>query len=64
MRQVASSLGLEFNLNRKKFANTVMGHTLLEYAKQVDGGEKQDLVSEKLFKVRMLHVKVYSKTTL
>ncbi|WAR27566.1 hypothetical protein MAR_013270 [Mya arenaria] len=50
LRGVASSLGLEFNLNRKKFSNTVMGHALMEYAKNVDGGEKQDMVSEKLFK--------------
>lgn len=28
-----------------------MGHTLLEYAKQENGGDKQDDVAEKLFKV-------------
>lgn len=50
MREVASSLGLNFNLERKMFANTLMGHALLEYAKQVDGGDKQDAVAEQLFK--------------
>lgn len=50
MRQVASSLGINFNLSRKKFANTLMGHALLEYALTVDDGAKQDDVAEKLFK--------------
>ncbi|KAH3813562.1 hypothetical protein DPMN_142023 [Dreissena polymorpha] len=48
--EVGSSLGIEFKKDRKKFANTAMGHALLEYAKVVNGGEKQDLVAEKLFK--------------
>lgn len=51
MRSVAESLGLHFNTERKTFASTLMGHTLLEYAKQEDGGDKQDDVAEKLFKV-------------
>lgn len=50
LRGVAASLGLVFNTDRKTFASTLMGHTLLEYAKQVDGGIKQDDVAEKLFK--------------
>jgi len=51
---VASSLGLEFNKSRKKFANTVMGHALLEYARNVNNGEKQDMVADKLFKVHVI----------
>jgi predicted DsbA family dithiol-disulfide isomerase len=54
LRGVAASLGLVFNTDRKTFASTLMGHTLLEYAKQVDGGIKQDDVAEKLFKVLYL----------
>lgn len=50
LRDVAASLGLHFNPNRTVFASTLLGHTLLEYAKIVDGGEKQDTVAEKLFK--------------
>ncbi|KAL4220751.1 hypothetical protein ACF0H5_021145 [Mactra antiquata] len=50
LRSVASSLGLDFNTNRKMFASTMTGHALLEYAKQVDDGDKQDDVAEKLFK--------------
>lgn len=50
LRGVAESLGLNFNQDRNTFASTLMGHTLLEYAKQVDGGDKQDNVAEQLFK--------------
>lgn len=46
----AAALGIDMNTNRSKFASTLLGHCLLEYAKEVDGGVKQDEVSEKLFK--------------
>lgn len=51
LRSVASSLGLDFNTNRSKFSNTLIGHALLEFAKEVHNGDKQDEASEKLFKV-------------
>lgn len=50
LRGVAASLGLNFNYDRKLFANTMKGHAMLEYAKQVDGGDKQNDVAEQLFR--------------
>jgi len=51
VRAVGKSLGLEFSTGRTRFANTLKAHTLLEYAKEVDGGDKQDRLSELIFKL-------------
>ena len=53
VRSTASSLGLEFSTTREKFASTLKGHALLEFARET-AEEKQDSVSEKLFKVSKL----------
>ena len=50
VRNVGKSLGLEFSTTRERFASTLKGHALLEFAKE-SAEEKQDSVAEKLFKV-------------
>lgn len=49
VRNVGKSLGLEFSTTRERFASTLKGHALLEFAKE-SAEEKQDSVAEKLFK--------------
>lgn len=51
MKQAGSAVGLDFTYKCPVFPNTIKPHALLEYAKEKDNGQKQNEVSEKLFKV-------------
>jgi len=60
LRETAASLGLVFNPDREKFANTKMGHALLEFAKQDSDEGLQNRVSEVMFKVSCCLLKIGS----
>ena len=51
LKSVGSEVGIDFTYKAERFPNTLRAHALLEYAKQVDGGSKQNDVAELLFKV-------------
>lgn len=48
VRNTGRSLGIEFSQTRERFASTLKGHVLLEFAKET-AEEKQDSIAEKLF---------------
>lgn len=50
LRKTGESLGIEMYNQPKVFPSTLKAHTLLEYAKSKDDGEKQNDVAERLFK--------------
>lgn len=50
LKQAGSAVGLDFTYKCPVFPNTIKPHALLEYAKEKDNGQKQNEVSEKLFK--------------
>ena len=56
-----ASVGLEFTGKCKRFPNTVLGHTFLEYLKQVDGNHKaQNAAVEMIFQVKSLPASLHS----
>ena len=59
VRSAGEALGLNFSTSRQRSPNTLKAHALLEFAKEVDSGDKQDMVSDRLFKVQ-----IYSSTRL
>lgn len=50
LKEAGSSIGLDFTYKCPVFPNTIKPHALLEYAKEKENGQKQNEVSEKLFK--------------
>lgn len=51
LRKTGEALGIELYNQPKVFPSTLKAHTLLEFVKTKNGGEKQDDVAERLFKV-------------
>ena len=49
--QSGAEIGLQFTNKCPVFPNTLKAHALMEYAKEVENGQKQNDVAEKLFKV-------------
>lgn len=48
--EAGQSVGIDFTNKCPRFPNTLRGHALLEYAKEIDGGSKQNDLAEVLFK--------------
>ena len=51
MVQTGKSLGLDFALKTDRYPYTLRSHVLLDYAKDIDNGAKQNDIAEQLFKV-------------
>ena len=51
LKAVGAPFGIDFAHKAPVTPNTLKAHALLDYAKKQGDGSKQDLVSEKLFKV-------------
>lgn len=49
--QSGAEIGLQFTNKCPVFPNTLKAHALMEYSKEVENGQKQNDVAEKLFKV-------------
>ncbi|KAK3094322.1 hypothetical protein FSP39_000317 [Pinctada imbricata] len=49
LKQSGADVGLDFTYKCPVFPNTIKPHVLMEYAKDVDDGEKQNQVAELLF---------------
>ena len=45
-------MGIQFTLKSPRIPWTVLAHTLLEFAKETDGGSMQNELQEAIFKVR------------
>ena len=53
LKKTGESLGIEMYNQPKVFPSTLKAHTLLEYVKSKNDGEKQNDVAERLFKVHL-----------
>lgn len=51
LKDAGRSVGIEFRKRPSKIPNTLKGHTLLRYARELEGGKYQNSVAEEIYKV-------------
>ena len=52
LREAGQAVGINFTQRSQRIPWTVLAHTLLEFAKEAEGGRMQNDLQEAIFKVR------------